>query len=110
MVHGVAAYAFGYSVLLSLLLQAISNLLIDSLSLRNCDQEKQGLRIYEPAHAGRVGSMVTRFFGRGLKGQGLVEYALILALIAIVAIVILTSIGLIVSENMYSQISGGFPP
>lgn len=45
-----------------------------------------------------------------LHGQGLVEYALVLALIAIVVIVILTSIGLIVSENMYSQISGGFPP
>ena len=43
-------------------------------------------------------------------GQGLVEYALLLALIAIVIIVILTSIGLIVSENMYSQISNGFPP
>jgi len=39
-----------------------------------------------------------------------VEYALLLALIAIVVIVILTSIGLIVSEEMYSQISGGFPP
>lgn len=45
-----------------------------------------------------------------LKGQGLVEYALILVLIAIVVIVILTYIGLIVSEEMYSQISGGFPP
>ena len=101
---------FGCSVLLSLLLQAISTLLIDNLSLRICTQEKQGLRIYEPAHAGRVGNMFTRYFGRGLKGQGLVEYALILALIAIVAIVILTSIGLIVSEDMYSQISGGFPP
>ncbi len=44
------------------------------------------------------------------KGQGLVEYALILALIAIVVIVILTSVGLIVSNDMYSQISGGFPP
>ena len=44
------------------------------------------------------------------KGQGLVEYALILALIAIVVIVMLTSIGLIVSQDMYSQISGGFPP
>ena len=44
------------------------------------------------------------------KGQGLVEYALILALIAIVVIVIITSIGLTVSQDMYSQISGGFPP
>jgi len=43
------------------------------------------------------------------RGQGLVEYALILTLVAIVVIVILTSIGLIVSEDMYSEISGGFP-
>ena len=43
------------------------------------------------------------------RGQGLVEYALILALVAIVVIVILTSIGLIVSEDMYSEISNGFP-
>ena len=44
------------------------------------------------------------------RGQGLVEYALILALIAIVVIAVVTSIGLIVSQEMYSQISGGFPP
>jgi len=44
------------------------------------------------------------------RGQGLVEYALILALVAIVVIVVLTSIGLIVSEDMYSEISGGFTP
>jgi len=43
------------------------------------------------------------------RGQGLVEYALILALVAIVVIAVLTSIGLIVSQNMYSEISGGFP-
>lgn len=44
------------------------------------------------------------------RGQGLVEYALILTLVAIVVIVILTSIGIIVSEDMYSEISGGFTP
>lgn len=54
--------------------------------------------------------MFTKAISFKPKGQGLVEYALILALIAIVVIVILTSIGLIVSEDMYSQISGGFPP
>ncbi len=43
------------------------------------------------------------------RGQGLVEYALILALVAIIVIGILTSIGLIVSQDMYSEISGGFP-
>ncbi len=54
--------------------------------------------------------MFTKGIRFNLKGQGLVEYALILVLIAIVVILILTSVGLIVSENMYSQISGGFPP
>ena len=54
--------------------------------------------------------MLTKAVGFKHKGQGLVEYALILALIAIVVIVILTSIGLIVAQDMYSQISGGFPP
>ena len=44
------------------------------------------------------------------RGQGLVEYALILALVAIVVIAILTSIGLLVSQEMYSEISGGFDP
>ncbi|MEO6458250.1 MAG: Flp family type IVb pilin [Chloroflexia bacterium] len=44
------------------------------------------------------------------RGQGLVEYALILALVAIVVIAVLTSIGLIVSQEMYSEISGGFTP
>ncbi len=44
------------------------------------------------------------------RGQGLVEYALITALIAIVVIGILTSIGLIVSQEMYSEISNGFTP
>ena len=45
-----------------------------------------------------------------LRGQGLVEYALILVLIFLVVIAVVTSIGLIVSQQMYSQISGGFPP
>ena len=44
------------------------------------------------------------------RGQGLVEYALILALVAIVVIAVLTSIGIIVSQDMYSEISGGFTP
>ncbi len=46
------------------------------------------------------------------RGQGLVEYALIMTLVAIVVIVILTYIGVIVSEEMYSDISNGFnrPP
>ncbi len=51
-------------------------------------------------------SKLTEWYARG---QGLVEYALLLALIAIVVIGILTSIGLIVSQDMYSEISGGFP-
>jgi Flp pilus assembly pilin Flp len=87
-----------------------SNIFIHALLISIYGQENLGLRIYQPAHLGRVRSMFNRYIGRGLKGQGLVEYALILALIAIVVIVILTSIGLIVSEDMYSQISGGFPP
>lgn len=67
------------------------------------------MNLYEPdSHE------VLRMFLKAIRfkprGQGLVEYALLLALIAIVVIVILTSIGLIVSEEMYSQISGGFPP
>jgi pilus assembly protein Flp/PilA len=41
------------------------------------------------------------------QGQGLVEYALILVMIAIVIIVILTYIGQIVFINMYSKITSG---
>jgi Flp pilus assembly pilin Flp len=41
------------------------------------------------------------------QGQGLVEYALILVMIAIVIIVILTYIGQVVFINMYSKITSG---
>ena len=41
------------------------------------------------------------------RGQGLVEYALILVSVAIVVIVILTFIGQVVFTNMYSKISSG---
>ncbi|MEO8287832.1 MAG: Flp family type IVb pilin [Chloroflexota bacterium] len=41
------------------------------------------------------------------RGQGLVEYALILVTVAIVIIVILTYIGQVVFSNMYSKISSG---
>jgi len=44
-----------------------------------------------------------------VDGQGLVEYALILALIAIVVIVMVTFLGTVVSTNMYSKITSGFP-
>lgn len=42
------------------------------------------------------------------KGQGLVEYAIILALIAIVVIVIMTVLGNKVN-NVFSQISSAIP-
>jgi Flp pilus assembly pilin Flp len=41
------------------------------------------------------------------RGQGLVEYALILALVAIVILVILTWIGQVVFTEMYSRIGSG---
>ena len=41
------------------------------------------------------------------KGQGLVEYALILVMVAIVVIAILTFIGPQVFVNLYSKISSG---
>ncbi len=41
------------------------------------------------------------------QGQGLVEYALILVMMAIVIIVILTYIGQMVFVNMYSKITSG---
>ncbi|HKP52322.1 MAG TPA: Flp family type IVb pilin [Chloroflexia bacterium] len=44
-----------------------------------------------------------------VDGQGLVEYALILVMIAIVIILILTFIGQVVATNMYSKINSGFP-
>ncbi len=42
-------------------------------------------------------------------GQGLVEYALILVMVAIVIILIVTFIGQTVATNMYSKINSGFP-
>jgi len=41
------------------------------------------------------------------QGQGLVEYALILATVAILLIVILTWMGQVVFSNLYSKISSG---
>jgi pilus assembly protein Flp/PilA len=41
------------------------------------------------------------------KGQGLVEYALILVMVAIVILAILTFIGQQVFVNLYSKISSG---
>ena len=38
------------------------------------------------------------------RGQGLVEYALILALVAIVILAVLTYLGTVVQVNMYSKI------
>jgi pilus assembly protein Flp/PilA len=43
------------------------------------------------------------------KGQGLVEYALILVMVAIVIIAILSFIGQQVFNNLYSKVSSGFP-
>lgn len=43
------------------------------------------------------------------KGQGLVEYALILVMVAIVIIAILSFIGQQVFNNLYSKISSGLP-
>lgn len=42
-----------------------------------------------------------------VKGQGLVEYALILVMVAIVIIAILSFIGQQVFVNLYSKISSG---
>ena len=54
---------------------------------------------------GRPRSKLRRFLRE--HGQGLVEYALILALIAIVIILILTWLGQVVFINMYSSIGSG---
>ena len=43
------------------------------------------------------------------RGQGLVEYAMILVMVAIVVLVMVAFIGQIVSTEMYSRISSGFP-
>jgi Flp pilus assembly pilin Flp len=41
------------------------------------------------------------------RGQGLVEYAMILAMIAIVILAILTYLGTVVQVNLYSKIGSG---
>ena len=41
------------------------------------------------------------------RGQGLVEYAMILAMVVIVIIAILTYVGQVVFVNMYSKIGSG---
>ncbi len=41
------------------------------------------------------------------RGQGLVEYSLILALIAIAIIIILTYLGSVVQTSLYSKIGSG---
>ena len=43
------------------------------------------------------------------KGQGLVEYAMIIVMIAIVILAILSFIGGQVFGNLYSKIGSGFP-
>jgi Flp pilus assembly pilin Flp len=43
------------------------------------------------------------------RGQGLVEYAMILSLVVIVIIAILTYLGQIVFINMYSKIGSAMP-
>jgi len=55
------------------------------------------------------GSMRQKLHQLKKKGQGLVEYALILVLIAIVVILILTFLGNRVN-NVFSQIGSGLGP
>lgn len=47
------------------------------------------------------------FFRKGNEGQGLVEYALVLALVAVVIVAILSVLGPQIG-NMYSRISSGW--
>jgi pilus assembly protein Flp/PilA len=58
----------------------------------------------------RLRELARRPFGEGLgrrdDGQGMVEYALILVLIAIVVILILTTVGK-QAKNVFSNISSG---
>ena len=44
-----------------------------------------------------------------VQGQGLVEYAMLIALIVIVALVMVAFLGDVVSNGMYSRINSGFP-
>lgn len=43
------------------------------------------------------------------KGQGLVEYALIIVLVVIVVIVVLALVGTRIYENLYSKIIAEYP-
>jgi pilus assembly protein Flp/PilA len=52
--------------------------------------------------------MLLSFFARE-EGQGLVEYAVIIMLVAIVVIGVVTLFGFRVS-TLYSNINSGFPP
>ena len=51
-------------------------------------------------YAQRLGVVARRFIGRGDDGQGLAEYALILALIALLAILALAFLGGQISDQM----------
>lgn len=65
----------------------------------------QVLRYFEITHVKGVNAMLRSFFAKE-DGQGLVEYALILVLIAIVVIGILTLLGGKVS-SVFSTINSG---
>jgi pilus assembly protein Flp/PilA len=43
------------------------------------------------------------------KGQGLVEYALIIVLIVIVVIIVLALVGTRITQNLYSRIISALP-
>jgi pilus assembly protein Flp/PilA len=76
--------------------------------------EKGGVA-FEEAQMGQVAAMRRRALsagkalGRFDAGQGLVEYALVLMLIAIVVIFLLTFIGAKLNET-FSQVGSGFGP
>lgn len=48
-------------------------------------------------------------FGPAEKGQGLVEYALIIILVALVVIIVLALVGTLINENLYSKIISALP-
>ena len=48
-------------------------------------------------------------FAPAMKGQGLVEYALIIVLVVLVVIIILALVGTQINENLYSKIVSGLP-
>jgi pilus assembly protein Flp/PilA len=54
-----------------------------------------------------IASWLHTLFKRGGEtGQGLVEYALILVLVAVVVIVILSALGGVIANNLYGNILG----